>query len=271
MSAQSGWRFCGSQLTLLGRYNGDGPAQVVLRGTANGKEVIFEYSADFPRVERDNPFIPRLWATRRIGWLLDQIRLHGQDKELVEEVVRLATRYGILTPYTSYLVLEPGVTTGVPADEPLVRADLRRQASDRVSAGRAGGALPSAAPAGSAGPVGDGAIHRSEAAKTMRSAEQAAQSGNGAVQTKIAGETTFYQLGDTWVQSTYPKDTAGWRVIKVKYGSDAWSDLLGLRKDMQQVLAVGQQLKAQFGKVLLVVGDDGLEKLGDDERRALKE
>src|SRR5882672_505534 len=44
---------------------------------------------------------------RRVGHLLDQIRLNGESKELRDEIVELGTRYGIVTPYTSYLVLEP--------------------------------------------------------------------------------------------------------------------------------------------------------------------
>src|SRR5205085_6200533 len=53
-----------------------------------------------------NDFLPRLWATRRVGWLMEQIRTNGAQKELVDEVVDLGTRYGIVTPYTSYLALE---------------------------------------------------------------------------------------------------------------------------------------------------------------------
>ncbi|MCH8328948.1 MAG: hypothetical protein IIB81_00980 [Nanoarchaeota archaeon] len=51
-------------------------------------------------------FIPQLWASRRIGFLLDQIRLNGEDKELVDEVTLLAREHGIVTPYTSYLIME---------------------------------------------------------------------------------------------------------------------------------------------------------------------
>src|SRR5438045_6259755 len=39
---------------------------------------------------------------------MEQIRLSGESRELREEIVELGTRYGIVTPYTSYLVLEPG-------------------------------------------------------------------------------------------------------------------------------------------------------------------
>ncbi len=51
-------------------------------------------------------FLPRLWATRRIGYLLEEIRLQGQNKELADEIRRLGLKYGIVTPYTSFLVTE---------------------------------------------------------------------------------------------------------------------------------------------------------------------
>jgi Ca-activated chloride channel family protein len=44
-----------------------------------------------------------LWATRRIGEIIDDLDLHGRNQELIEELVGLSQRYGILTPYTSFL------------------------------------------------------------------------------------------------------------------------------------------------------------------------
>src|SRR5690606_23846414 len=54
----------------------------------------------------ENDFLPRLWATRRVGWLIEQIRANGESKELKDEVVDLSTRFGIVTPYTSYLATD---------------------------------------------------------------------------------------------------------------------------------------------------------------------
>ena len=47
-----------------------------------------------------------MWASRRIGYLLDLIRLNGENKELIDEVTSLAREHGIITPYTSYLIME---------------------------------------------------------------------------------------------------------------------------------------------------------------------
>ncbi|MCI0470156.1 MAG: VWA domain-containing protein, partial [Candidatus Aminicenantes bacterium] len=98
--------FKGSAITLLGRYRGQGTAQIVLSGKSGNRQQRREFSGSFTAQDEGNDFIPPLWAARRIGYLLDQIRLHGQDKELVDEVTQLARAYGILTPYTSYLIVE---------------------------------------------------------------------------------------------------------------------------------------------------------------------
>lgn len=98
--------FKGSTITLLGRYRGQGEIKAVLTGKFGDREQKIEFSADFSGREEKNDFIPPLWAARRIGYLLDQIRLHGQEKELIDEVTQLARTYGIITPFTSYLIVE---------------------------------------------------------------------------------------------------------------------------------------------------------------------
>ncbi len=99
--------FYGEELVVFGRYRGDGSGDLVIEGTRAGETQRFTYRVELPRRQRDNEFIPRLWAARKAGWLTAQIRLHGPDGELVEEIRQLGLRYGILTEYTSYLVEEP--------------------------------------------------------------------------------------------------------------------------------------------------------------------
>ncbi len=98
--------FCGGQVTVFGRYRKSGHVAVTLSGLINGREHDVVYETTFPEKEPQNNFIPLLWATRKVGYLLDEIRLHGENKELKDEVVQLSKDYGIVTPYTSYLVLE---------------------------------------------------------------------------------------------------------------------------------------------------------------------
>ncbi len=98
--------FKGEQLLVAGRYTGKGDGKLVLEGAINGRSKTFSFDANFPNADAQNDFIPRLWATRRVGFLLDEMRLHGESAELRDEVTELARKYGIVTPYTAYLILE---------------------------------------------------------------------------------------------------------------------------------------------------------------------
>ena len=50
--------------------------------------------------------VARLWAIQKIDFLIDEIRERGASKELVDHIVEVAKRYGIVTPYTSALMTE---------------------------------------------------------------------------------------------------------------------------------------------------------------------
>src|SRR5207248_9723633 len=64
------------------------------------------YEFTFPdKTTDERTFVEHLWARRKVGYMLDQIRANGEKKELVDEVVTLAKKYGITTPYTSYLIV----------------------------------------------------------------------------------------------------------------------------------------------------------------------
>jgi Ca-activated chloride channel homolog len=103
--------FHGSQLTVLARYSGKGPAAIKLTGSVGKETKEFVYEMNFPEKtsEKDSKdFVEHLWARRKVGYLLDQIRASGEKPELVQEVVILAKRYGITTPYTSHLIVPDG-------------------------------------------------------------------------------------------------------------------------------------------------------------------
>src|SRR5262245_8088827 len=118
--------FHGSQLIVLVRYTGKGPAAIKLTGTVGKEKKEFVYELTFPEKTGDGKeFVEHLWARRKVGYLLDQIRATGENKELVAEVVNLAKKYGITTPYTSYLVVpdEAALQRAPPAKAPPAAAD----------------------------------------------------------------------------------------------------------------------------------------------------
>jgi Ca-activated chloride channel family protein len=111
---------------------------VQLEGTVNGANRKHTYEVGFPRSSSDHEFIPRLWATRRVGYLLDEIRLRGENSELRDEVTDLARKYGIVTPYTAYLIVEDEDRRRVPLSMqslPQIYSDqaVRREAADNWS------------------------------------------------------------------------------------------------------------------------------------------
>ena len=107
--------FHGTQLVVIGRYSGSGHTAIRLTGMVGGQTREFIYEVTFPeKTDGSKDFVEPLWARRKVGYLLDQIRANGEQKELVQEVTAIAKQYGIATPYTSYLVVPDGPMPVVP-------------------------------------------------------------------------------------------------------------------------------------------------------------
>lgn len=107
--------FAGSQLVVMGRFAGKGASAIKLTGKVGKEEKEFVYELTFPdKTDDGREFVEQLWARRKVGYLLDQIRLNGEKKELKDEVMGLARKYGITTPYTSWLIVPDG-PVGTPA------------------------------------------------------------------------------------------------------------------------------------------------------------
>ncbi len=110
---------------IAGRYKKSGNVDVVISGRngEEGREFHYRLSPGGEGQGLRDDFPARVWALRRIAELIDAIRLSGrQEKELVDEIVRLSTKFGILTEYTAFL-----------ADE---TADHGRVNDNRIRAGR---------------------------------------------------------------------------------------------------------------------------------------
>jgi Ca-activated chloride channel family protein len=111
--------FQGGQLVVTGRYRGTGKAQLLLSGLVGSEKKEFSYDVQFQeKTGNEYAFVEHIWARRKVGYLLDQIRANGEIKELVEETKALAKKYGIATPYTGYLI-RPEVVAPVVAPRPL--------------------------------------------------------------------------------------------------------------------------------------------------------
>jgi Ca-activated chloride channel family protein len=129
--------FYGEDLVLLGRYRGGGAGGLVIEGTRNGRVERHRFEVSFAGRDDGNEFIPKLWAARKVGALTTEVRLHGANPELVEEIRQLGLRYGILTDYTAYLVQEPGMSL----DDATMQQVMQRAQQMEVDADRQVGAL----------------------------------------------------------------------------------------------------------------------------------
>ncbi len=96
--------FEGSSLLLTGRYRATGDHAVVrVRGWAGDERREYSYHYELQETGAHD-FVPRLWATRRVGALLDQVRVDGESQVLINEIRELGLSYGIVTPYTTFVI-----------------------------------------------------------------------------------------------------------------------------------------------------------------------
>ena len=225
--------FRGTQLLLFGRYQGDGATRIVLSGKVSGQGKEFVHEGTFSREEGGNEFIPRIWATRKIGYLMNEIRLNGEKKELVDEIIRLSKEHGIMTPYTSFLILEKDEDFkrwGIPeAEAPQVRsAGTRYESRMRASAG-----------ADSVeGAMDIGAMKSSKTVSRPHASLPAART------VKHIGDKTFYlQQDGSWVDAKSDKRL---RVKKIAYLSDDYFELLRQEPRLGKYFAVGERVTVVY-------------------------
>jgi len=254
--------FRGSQVMLIGRYKGSGETTVTLSGRASVEKRVFEYEVEFPKESDAADFLPRLWAIRRVGHLVDEIRKHGEDDELKDEIVRLGKKYGIATPYTSMLVLEDEGRVPV---ERFGRFDVHENFSRGVRAGGSG-ISPSVAPElfdVSSAPVatdalqaksGEASVYAAEQTRDMKESTLVTAQYDAAENVKHVGSRTFYLKNRVWTDSEYDGKA---KTIDVEYGSDAYFDLLSKGGDIGTYLALGTQVIFQFDDTWYRIIDSG--------------
>ncbi|MFQ5702427.1 MAG: VIT domain-containing protein [Gemmatimonadales bacterium] len=135
--------FAGEELVLFGRYRATGrdrSGELTISGQRNNRTERFGTQVSFPAHRSSNDFIPRLWASRKIGYLSQQVRLHGASDDLIEEIRTTALRYGLISEYTSYLVQEPLAVATTPVRDRLqvapglARRDIAQKQASGASA-----------------------------------------------------------------------------------------------------------------------------------------
>ena len=229
--------FRGSQITLIGRYRNPIDLEFVrlkLAGNTSGANKDFFYNnLHFPLREESNDFLPRLWATRRVGWLMEQIRSNGEQQELRDEIVDLGTRYGIVTPYTSYLALEPNATTRDVTSLPVNGRDS--------SGGQFANAPPLPMKAADArANTGAVAVQQSKRAREQQEVLRVDKDSQSAA-IKNAGGKTFYLRDGVWTDSEFKAGATVPETV-VKFGSDEYFALLKQKPRLAEYFSLGEQV-----------------------------
>jgi len=220
--------FDGEQILLMGRYSGDGETTVTLTGSANGRIRRISYNFNFPEQEESGDFIPRLWAARKIGYLVSEIRLRGEKDELVNEIVRLSTEYGIVTPYSSYLIIEREpdfVRWGIPGN---LETEARKKGERYMAAMSIS--------------TGDEAVTQSLDILSMKERAVIKEPDSGTV--KYVGVKTFYLRDGVWVDGTYRE---GMDIEHLKFLSHRYFELLREGPAVARYLASGKNVILVFG------------------------
>jgi len=225
--------FRGGQLALIGRYKNQSDLKnvvITLKGR-NGKESRNFAFGDlaFPLRTEENAFLPRLWASRRVGWLIEQIRSNGETAELREEVTDLGTRYGIVTPYTSFLATDGSFR------------QLRDEERSRMSP-------PAKALSAQSGA---GAVQQSVQQNAMQSnisvyadkkkdAEQQVLVQNSVV-SQYVNAKNFQNQNNTWIDAEYSGKTR-LPETTVKFASDEYFELINRNRELAQYFSLGRQV-----------------------------
>jgi Ca-activated chloride channel family protein len=254
--------FHNNEVFVTGRYKGTAPskATVNVRGRGETGERTLSAAVDVSGGSRHNQ-VPRLWANRKVSFLLDQVRLKGDNPELLTEIDRLATRYGIVTPYTSYLITEPGMYFAPEARRQALDDEMQL-AREEESGERA---------------VGRSKVNQSNQAADVASAPQVAGAAGGGMDSPAflpppsprsedyqgsadPNSTVNYVNNQTFVQQSEDSRTRwvdarfkdSMRRVQVTAFSDEYFELLNEFPELADYLAQGQEVTVQIGDELVL-------------------
>lgn len=257
--------FYGEEMVVFGRYHGTGHGRVIIEGERNGRRERFTAEADFPSVSSSNEFIPKLWASRRIGDLSRQIRIEGSNEALIREVRDLGLRYGVLTEYTSYLVQEPTPVATRMEDR---RSDVAANGAGNVAMPQM--RAPAAAPAAQTGKVAFERAKESGRLSQATSLVEADEAAADKFEALGASDSELKRLGGR----VFRRDKDGWtdiahadslRVLTVAPFSPAYFAVVRAIPELTASLQMDNPVLVAGKKASLKVAAGGKDKLSDSE------
>ncbi len=284
--------FYGTQIVAAGKYDTPGSATIRLEGFVNGKPVTFSYPVRFGSRPSSDELVPRQWAIRRIGFLLDEVSKHNDD-ELKQEIVALSKKYGIVTPYTSFFVDEPAIAQTSPhsdhdpiaqisdvIERPAARgafdvdgmnkpsSDVSIAAEKNVMMNRmetsdlmSGSVVTLAAPS-TAGQKPSPSKNGSYAPLTELESKAAARVNEDKLSKLVTlGDRVFQKVSNTLIDSRYDGSQ---KVFKIKPYSGAYFELLRIAPELGKYLIDGSEVIVVAGDAAIHICDSGAELLDSD-------
>ena len=252
--------FAGQELVVLARYEGTGEGEIGVTGSRAGGSERFTAVANFQRRGDANGYLPRLWASRKLGHLTRQVWLEGPTPSLVDEIKETALRYGLPSEYTAYLVEEPEV--------------IARGGQGRVGRAlrEAVGFRAAAPPADPARAQGASAVAAATRARMMRDASKASEvdAVAGVLQARAEAESgvrmvggrLFQEKDGVWIEPASSGHLLP--LVTVKLFSRAWFELLAALPELAPAARELGRLEVAGAEMRLRVDSEGLDHLPAD-------
>ncbi|MGQ0648016.1 MAG: VIT domain-containing protein [Gemmatimonadaceae bacterium] len=268
--------FAGQDVVVLARYEGSGNATVRFEGESADGAMTWSTRAHFADRDRANPFVARLWAAQRIGWLAAEKRRNGGgNSEIDDEIRSLGERYGIPTEFSSYLVVEPGMQLAGrrdarirPADAvqavPLQDATTSAAGSVNRSAQGAGAPQPVAAP----GRANEVRFEEARAAAKQREMKSAAELDelSAIASSRRVGDRLFTLANGVWTDARYSTRI---RTVTVKPFSPLYFELMRRIEQLAPVFALGDRVIVAGKTMAIELSPGGAERMASTELASL--
>jgi len=246
--------FHGDQLVVLGHYLGEEPLTFQVDGRHFGREKTFRVAFDPDKATTKNSFVPRLWASRKIGVLIDEIRQAGADgdslaparqEELVSEIVKLSTEFGIMTEYTAFLALD-GTDLTRPDENIRRTAATMRERAVRERSGMAAVNQE----------LNSNAMAEQKVLNTANVYYNSRLEQVNVVNVRQVADRAFVNRNNRWIDTRVagePAATAPARVVE--FGSEEFVKLVDelVKQNRQSVLALGGEIVMEInGEVIAI-------------------
>jgi Ca-activated chloride channel family protein len=244
--------FANGEVIVVGRYRTPGTVTLHLSGKLGDAERTYTKSFELPAAPTPYSFLPRLWAQRKIGDLLDEVRLHGAKPELIQQITSLSREFAILTDYTRGYV-DTAVSLKAPAQAAALAKSVDRANTFQQGAFATSQSVNNRAMRQQAQVYGNAYLD-----------ESGRQVQNGGA--RQAGSRSQFLRGGYWTDPDWSEEA---QPLRIKRFSAAYWEISKRLPETNSALAAGPRLRLLIHGKPVEIGDDGATELTPADRAAL--